>query len=126
MPEREWALQIDDPEMIGQLRLALNAFDRQGRSVTPKLTNAAPYLVDRFRSLRVEVFSNEHPPPHFRVKCGSETANYQISDCAQLNGGLGKYHGVIKNWHAENKQRLIEAWDSRRPTDCPVGAYREG
>jgi hypothetical protein len=61
MPEREWAVQIDDSEMIGQLRFALNAFDQQGRSVNPKVTNVAPYLVDRFQGLRVEVFSNEHP-----------------------------------------------------------------
>jgi hypothetical protein len=126
MSEREWAVQVDDPEIVGKLQVALNAFDQQGPSANLKVANAAPYLVDRFRGLRVEVFSNEHPPPHFRVKCGGETANYRISDGFQLNGGLEKFHGVIKNWHAGNKPKLIEAWNSRRPTDCPVGAYREG
>jgi len=71
------------------------------------------------------VFSNEHPPPHFGVKCGSETANYTIKDCVPLNRELRGYYRAISTWHAENKAKLIEAWNSRRPTDCPVGAYRE-
>lgn len=108
--------------MIGQLRLFLNALDVPDKSA---IAGVAPYLVDRIQDLRVEVFSNEHPPPHFRVKCGSETANYQIKDCAQLNGRLKGSYRAIKRWHTENKPKLIEAWNSRRPTDCPVGAYRE-
>jgi len=108
--------------MIGPLRVFLNVVNRPDQ---PGDLKVAPYLVDRFQGLRVEVFSNEHPPPHFRVKCGSETASYQIKNCAPLNGELRRYYRVINSWHAENKAKLIEAWNSRRTTDCPVGAYRE-
>ena len=122
MPEGEWTVQVEDPEIIGQLRLLLNLEDAPNQVEDP---NVATYLVDWFQNLRVEVFSNEHPPPHFRVLCAGETANYQIKNCTQLSGGLKRYHKVIRRWHSENKSKLIEAWNSRRPTDCTVGEYRD-
>lgn len=40
-------------------------------------------------SMKIEVFANEHPPPHFRVKHRNETANFAIADCRHLNGEFG-------------------------------------
>jgi type I restriction enzyme, R subunit len=81
--------------------------------------------VDRFRGLKVEIFANEHPPPHFRVICAAGSANFRISDCFQINGGLKREYRLIKRWHSENKLRLVSAWNERRPSDCPVGEYRD-
>jgi hypothetical protein len=80
--------------------------------------------VARVGSLKIEVFSNEHPPPHFRVIYNGETANYRIEDCIQINGGLSKFRRNVVKWHAENKDVLIAAWNESRPTDCPVGEYK--
>lgn len=82
-------------------------------------------LIDKYHGLKVEIFAREHPPPHFRVINGSESANYSIKDCSQLNGGLRREYVTVKKWHGNNKNKLIEAWNSRRPTDCPVGPYRD-
>lgn len=82
-------------------------------------------LIDKYHGLKVEIFAREHPPPHFRVINGSESANYSIKDCSQLNGGLRREYDTVKKWHGNNKNKLIEAWNSRRPTDCPVGPYRD-
>lgn len=82
-------------------------------------------LVGQLQGLKIEVFANEHPPPHFRVKYSGETANYAISDCRQLNGGLEKWYRNVKEWHSKNKQLLIDTWNNTRPSDCPVGEYRE-
>lgn len=81
--------------------------------------------VARVAGLKIEVFSHEHPPPHFRVKYSGETANYTIDDCTQMNGGLKKFYRNIKTWHAKNKDALISAWNKMRPGDCPVGKYEE-
>jgi hypothetical protein len=35
--------------------------------------------------------------------------------------GLEKYHRNIKKWYKDNKENVIAAWDSTRPTKCPVG-----
>jgi hypothetical protein len=124
MPRREWSIRVSNQRAVRLLQVALNIFESE-QAERPINYNPA-FSVDRFAGLRIEVFSNEHPPPHFRVSCNGETANYRISDCEQLNGGLSRYYGVIKTWHAENKTRLIEIWNDRRPADCPVGVYREG
>src|SRR6266576_6923210 len=34
MSEREWVVRVDEPDIVGQLRLALNVFDQQGRPVS--------------------------------------------------------------------------------------------
>jgi hypothetical protein len=81
--------------------------------------------VARLNGLKIQVFSNEHPPPHFRVVYGGETANFSIKDCTRLNGGLDRWLKNIRIWHMDNKQALIDAWNSNRPSDCPVGIYRE-
>lgn len=82
--------------------------------------------VDQIKGVKVEIFSNEHPPPHFRVKYQGSTANYRISDCVRINGSgeVVKYENNILKWWKANKGRLIQIWDDRRPADCPVGLYR--
>ncbi len=128
MTDREWAIQVDDPQTVAQLRTALNVFELHQRRAETGTRDTLEFLVDRFAGLRVEVFAREHSPPHFRVSVNGETANYRISDCAQLNGGLRRYYSEVRGWHAdaENKQMLIKAWNRLRPTDCPVGEYQGG
>ena len=82
-------------------------------------------LVARLDGLKIEVFSREHPPPHFRVIYSGETANFAIKDCSFLNGGLTKWHRTIRKWHTGHKPELIAAWNRTRPSDCPVGEYAE-
>lgn len=80
----------------------------------------------RLNGLKIEVFSNEHPPPHFRVCYAGECNNFTIKDCTPINGnGLSTYFRNIKKWHKANKNKLIEFWDKKRPSDCPVGKYKE-
>lgn len=83
--------------------------------------------VDRFKGLKIEIFSNEHPPPHFRVKFQDSVANFKIANCTFLNGQgeVVKYSKNIFKWWKNNKQILIEFWNKTRPSDCPVGIYRE-
>lgn len=83
--------------------------------------------VDRLGGLKIEIFSNEHPPPHFRVKFQGSTANYRISDCGRINGSgeVVRFENNIIKWWKSNKQKLIDTWNERRPTDCPVGVYQE-
>lgn len=82
--------------------------------------------VDRINGLKVEVFSNEHGKPHFRVIMGNESNSFRIDDCEPLYEGLKPYLRNIRKWHKkkENKQALIEMWDKTRPTGCPVGKFK--
>jgi hypothetical protein len=60
-------------------------------------------LVGHIDGLKIEIFPNEHPPPHLRVNYAGETANYAIKDCQQINGGLSKWQRNIKKWHEKTK-----------------------
>jgi len=74
-------------------------------------------------SLKVHIYANEHPPPHFHVKYNGEENSFSIHDASPLypDGGLKKWFKNIKKWHLENKSDLIAFWNKMRPDGCPVG-----
>lgn len=82
------------------------------------------HLVERLDGLRIEVFSNEHPPPHFHVKSPKVNASFTIQDCEKIEGSVDKKDYLkIKYWHQFSKPKLIDAWNSTRLTNCTVGEY---
>jgi hypothetical protein len=116
---REWSVDADE------LTLSLAASFQLGPAMDNGLRLLGEELVATLDGLRFQIFSREHPPPHFRVTYAGESADFQISDCAKLIGGLRKWERTIRDWHATHKNELIEVWNRTRPTGCPVGAYRE-
>ena len=114
---REWTVELEDRDAVTELYLLLEADLAPEPELGP--TKIIKYLVARVKDLRIDIFANEHPPPHFRVSANGETANYRIDDCSQLNGGLRRHHASIRRWHAGNQQILIDAWNRMRPSDCP-------
>jgi Domain of unknown function (DUF4160) len=78
--------------------------------------------VDRIGAMTIEVYSNEHAPPHFHVKASDIDAVFAISDCQRLQGSISsKNERLIKLWHSGAKTKLIEMWNRTRPDNCPVG-----
>lgn len=122
----EWAVSVP-----GALLDELAESIRLGPIIEVKDGNAMRFLTEetvaRINGLKLEIFSNEHPPPHFRVKYQSSTANFEIADCSRINGSgeVLKYEKNIRLWWQDHKQTLIETWDRLRPSDCPVGRYQE-
>jgi len=116
----EWSILVDE-NITSSLLHSLN----QGPIVNERgqrlLTEAQ---VARFDGLRVDIFANEHPPPHFRISCAGVTANYRISDGTKLNGALDKYERNVRAWYSQHRDLLIQCWNDRRPSDCPVGEFR--
>ena len=118
----EWTIEVTDPKALKSLE---DSFTQDQISEHADTRMIVKEEVDRIGSVKISVLSNEHPPPHFRVSYHGETANYEISDCAKLNGDLDRFDGNIQRWCIANKSVLIEAWNRNRPTDCPVGEYRD-
>ena len=121
----EWTIEIE-PSLIDALSRSID----QG-PVYDIIDGEAVYLlieetIARVQGLKIEIFANEHPPPHFRVQYQGSTANFKISDCSMISGS-GQVTRFTKNiifWWQQNKPRLIDIWNQRRPSDCPVGEYR--
>src|ERR1700730_6211493 len=119
----EWTVDVTE-KLTGELKATMLVADvaDQRRNVPP---DALILTLDRIGPLKIQVFSNEHPPPHFRVITAEESNNFAITDCSPLNGkALSKFFRQIREWHLAHKQELIEALNNRRPSDCPVGEYR--
>jgi hypothetical protein len=121
-PEAVWAFELDDASMLGDL---LGALEDPDPDPDPSLYYLRKALVGQFDGFKVHIYSKEHPPPHFRVEYSGETADFRITDCERIAGGLTKHQRRIRAWHKRNKKRLAQVWNARRPTDCPVGAVSE-
>lgn len=82
-------------------------------------------LVARVDGLKMEIYSDEDPPPHFHVLAPDVSAKFDIESCELLKGDIsGRDIRKVRYWHKYAKPILIEAWDSTRPTYCTVGPYR--
>ncbi len=121
MVEQEWSVKVPSNLVAG----LIESFDLGPIIAEPGVRNLSEDFVAQIKSLKISIFAKEHPPPHFRVACNGEEANYRIKDCSQLNGGLNNWYKNIKQWHSENKEILIDTWNRTRPSDCPVGQYFE-
>ena len=76
--------------------------------------------------LKIEIFSREHPPPHFHLSGGDIDATFSILDCTRLTGQIGgREKRLIEWWHARSRRLLVETWNRTRPSDCPVGPIQE-
>ena len=116
----EWIIDLEG-NVVDELLESIN----RGKMIQRGHYSINEQTIARYDNVKIQVFSDEHPPPHFRVEVGGETANFTIKDCVKLNGKLGAYRYNIEDWHAKNKQLLIDKWNSSRPTACPVGLYKE-
>lgn len=83
-------------------------------------------LVDRVRGLKIEIFFDEHAPPHFHVRGSDVDASFRISDGILLQGCVSaRDRRAIDYWYERARPTLIETWNSSRPGDCPVGKFRQ-
>ena len=83
--------------------------------------------VDRINGIKIEIYSNEHPPPHFHITSNGLKASLRIDNAEILeNSGFSKKQiRTVQIWFLKSKDKLIEVWNKTRPDDCQVGYYRE-
>lgn len=49
-------------------------------------------LVKKIRNMKIEIYSNDHYPPHFHVKSSDNSINakFRIDNCELIKGKIGK------------------------------------
>jgi hypothetical protein len=85
-------------------------------------------LVKRINGMKIEIYSNEHPPPHFHVVTTNHRVSFSLDNCLLLDGSLpSKQVKKIEYWfHQLNaKKALVDIWNKTRPDGCVVGEYKE-
>lgn len=125
-PEEELEQKIKDATNLEQLIESLQGLLAgpyqvwtDGRLISIKV------LVETVNNLRFEIRHREHAPPHFHVSAPNLDAVFGIESGNLLDGQIDPRHlRLIKWWHEKSKDKLVEIWNSKRPTDCPVGPIR--
>lgn len=83
-------------------------------------------LVNNVDGLKIEIFSNEHAPPHFHIRANGLHAVFSIIDCSLVQGEIGsREQKMVQWWYKRSRKKLIEFWNKTRPSDCKVGPIIE-
>ena len=87
----------------------------------------SPYVGDVLHARMVILGANAgYNPVTTPVEFRDANDTYRIDNCQRMHGdALARHDRVIRQWHARNRDRLIAIWNARRPSDCPVGEFRD-
>lgn len=110
-------------EEIEQFEIQLTDFLHSGAYIHDSSFVEARHLVDKLGKIKIEIYSNEHPPAHFHISANGYKASLAIDDCRVLenSGFSSKVIKNIEDWFLYSKDRLIKVWNETRPSDCVVG-----
>ena len=77
--------------------------------------------VCRFYGIVISIYYNDHGPPHFHARYGSDQAVIAIDNLTVLQGRLPRRaHGLVIEWAASRNPELRAAWAAARRMD-PMG-----
>ncbi len=67
--------------------------------------------ISRFLGMVITMNYNDHPPPHFHVRYGSQKALMAIDTLTLLRGQLSpRVLGLVVEWAAQHQAALAENW----------------
>ncbi len=73
-------------------------------------------LMGRINGVKIEMYSNDHNPPHFHVKtnCGRINATFKLDDCSLLTGDISRDDlKRVKYFFDTNKEKLQSFWNEK-------------
>jgi hypothetical protein len=72
-------------------------------------------VVSRFFGMVITMYYNDHPPPHFHVRYGSQKALVAIDTLSLLHGRLSpRVRGLVVEWASQHQAALAENWSLAR------------
>jgi hypothetical protein len=71
--------------------------------------------ISRFFGIIITLYYNDHPPPHFHVRYGSQKAIVDIQTLKILQGELSsRTFNLVREWALEHQAELLENWELAR------------
>ena len=71
--------------------------------------------ISRFFGIIIAMYYNDHAPPHFHVRYGSQRALVAIESLSVLEGKLSpRALGLVMEWASSHQDDLIEDWKLAR------------
>jgi len=69
----------------------------------------------RFFGMIISMYYNDHPPPHFHVRYGTQKAIIDIETLSLLAGELSpRVRGMVIEWATLHQTELLQNWDLAR------------
>lgn len=69
----------------------------------------------RFFGIIISMYYNDHPPPHFHVRYGTQKAIIDIETLSLLAGELSpRVRGMVIEWATLHQTELLQNWDLAR------------
>jgi hypothetical protein len=65
-----------------------------------------------FHGIKIQMYWNEHPPPHFHASGEGDVVVVEIRTLAILRGDLSpKKLALVLEWAQLHQEELLEAWE---------------
>ncbi|MDP3898356.1 MAG: DUF4160 domain-containing protein [Mesorhizobium sp.] len=78
-----------------------------------------------FYGIAIQMFWNDHAPPHFHARYGASRAIFRISDCVLIGGELPPTAtNIVRDWALAHQTELEHNWQmgiSGQPMDKIAG-----
>jgi Domain of unknown function (DUF4160) len=67
--------------------------------------------------IRIEIYTDDHPPPHFHVRHGGRRAKFDMATGNMIKGRLDKLSvRKVQRWMELNRDLLMQVWNDSRPS----------
>ena len=76
--------------------------------------------ISRFFGILIQMFYNDHSPPHFHARSGRDQAVISVADLVVIKGALPpRALGLVMEWATRHREELMEDWNLAR-TNSPL------
>ncbi len=77
--------------------------------------------ISRFFGIVIQMYFDDHPPPHFHARYGTMTARVSLAPVATLESGLPpRALRLTLEWAILHEQELLENWRRIRAGQTPA------
>lgn len=71
--------------------------------------------ISRFFGIIILMYYDEHNPPHFHARYGSDKAAIEITSLRVLEGSLpSRALGLVVEWASQHQEELMMNWEAAR------------
>jgi len=67
--------------------------------------------ISRFFGIRVEMFYDDHIPPHFHARYEGQRAAFMLNGDLMEGSFSGQAHRLVREWVSQHEGALAENWE---------------
>ncbi|MEM1212039.1 MAG: DUF4160 domain-containing protein [Planctomycetota bacterium] len=76
--------------------------------------------LSRFYGIVIQMYFNDHAPPHFHARYQDQAAQIRIDDLGMMAGKLPpRILGLVVEWAAIHQEELLAAWAHAQASEMP-------